>query len=185
MPCSETGYILWKRNYVASKLLKASFLNSDEIHLHVVQGNQHGLNNSRMLKQLSQIINRKPEARIHVIVGGSPSYYNRRSGVTTLISQLFIHVTLATRTHATIRSCNQICLNQRRCVLPAVYFYAAGGKAVRATFQKFHLASDRRRRLVRRMESRETLHAHSTMEKHHARQDRMHCLNSPEGRLAK
>ena len=64
----ERRQILRERQRIPTELTQARPRNRYEVHLHVLESNQHGLYQSCVRKQIIQIIYREPEAWIHMIL---------------------------------------------------------------------------------------------------------------------
>ena len=76
VPCRETHEVLRERNRILPELPEPGARHRHEIHLHVLQGNQHGFNHRRRIEQFLQLVERKPETWVHVVVLGPPGDYN-------------------------------------------------------------------------------------------------------------
>ena len=71
LPLDRRPQVLRERNDVLTELAQARIPNSQEIDLHVLQGNEHGFVNRRFCEEIAQLLVWEAPTRIHSVLGTS------------------------------------------------------------------------------------------------------------------
>ena len=177
----ESSDILGKRNRVPAELPQAARPRQRyETDLHVLERDKHGLNQGRTIEERLQIIERKTKAGIHVVQITEA----RDDVLTALLQRHGIHLPATTETGPVTAFGNAIVRLQIGQLIPSGNRDAASSHAILPSLQDLHVIRDRWRWRIRRMEGWETFITLMTLEKHHARQNRMHGLRCSKGHVA-
>ena len=184
MSLSEPCDILWKRQRVLAELAQSCGRYSDKIHLHVIQGNEHGLDDCSTGEKILKIVPREPETRVHVIVSRPQRYDLTPLLVTTLVFQLLVQVSLTAQTSSRTTQSHTVGRLKGRQFVPFEHLRATSRNALPPRLQNLHFFSKRRRWCICRMERGKPLVALVASEQHHAGKNSMHCLYGPQRTLS-
>ena len=172
----KTLDVLRERDRILSKLPQTCARHRHEIDLHVLQCHQHGLRNRRTVKQIFEIMPRKPKAGIHMIPLRPARHNHRPFRVAALLLQLLVHVLLTPQTCPSMQRRHSVHPIQRRQFIPTRHLDATRRESIHASLQDLHVFRHARRRLVRRVKRRKPLPTLVAVKQTHVRQDRVHRL---------